>query len=118
MRPLLLAVTAIALATPAFAQDTTTLDHVTTRGIVLSAGGMEVDVSYKPDGSFTAMDGQVTGKWRVEGGKVAHPGGLPRRAVIALYAHGLIKRFPACPAVRAVGLGVLRGEGDVGLRAA
>ena len=70
MRPLLLVVTAMALATPAFAQDTTTLDHVTTRGIVLSAGGMEVDVSYKPDGSFTAMDGQVTGKWRVEGGKL------------------------------------------------
>jgi hypothetical protein len=70
MRSSVLAVTAMMLATPAFAQAQTTLDHVTTRGIVLSAGGMDVDVSYKPDGSFTAMDGQVTGKWRVEGVKL------------------------------------------------
>lgn len=70
MRSLVLAVTAMTLAAPAFAQDKTTLDNVTSRGIVLSAGGMEVDVGYKPDGTFTAMDGQVTGKWRVEGGKL------------------------------------------------
>lgn len=56
-----------AIATPAFAQGTTTLQEVTTKGIVLSAGGFEVDVTYKPDGSFTAMDGQVTGKWRIDG---------------------------------------------------
>jgi len=70
MRPFVLAVAAIALATPAYAQDKTTLEHVTTRGIVLSAGGFEVDVAYKPDGTFTAMDGEVTGKWRVDGGKL------------------------------------------------
>jgi hypothetical protein len=70
MRPLLLAVTALALSTPARAQDKTTLEHVTTRGVVLSAGGFEVDVAYKPDGTFSAMDGQVTGKWRIEGGKL------------------------------------------------
>lgn len=70
MRPLLLAVTALALSTPARAQDKTTLEYVTTRGVVLSAGGFEVDVAYKPDGTFSAMDGQVTGKWRIEGGKL------------------------------------------------
>jgi hypothetical protein len=70
MRSLVLAVTAMMVAAPASAQDKTTLDNVTSRGIVLSAGGMEVDVGYKPDGTFTAMDGQVTGKWRVEGGKL------------------------------------------------
>ena len=64
MRPLLLAVTALALSTPARAQDKTTLEYVTTRGVVLSAGGFEVD------GTFSAMDGQVTGKWRIEGGKL------------------------------------------------
>ena len=70
MRSLVLAVTAMMVAAPASAQDKTTLDNVTSRGIVLSAGGMEVDVGYKPDGTVTAMDGQVTGKWRVEGGKL------------------------------------------------
>lgn len=70
MRSFVLAVTAMALATPAFAQGQTTLDHVTTRGVVLSAGGMDVDVGYKPDGTFSAMDGQVTGKWRIEGDKL------------------------------------------------
>ena len=68
----LLAVTAIALAlaAPAFAQTTTTLQEVTTRGITLSAAGFEVDVTYKPDGTFTAMDGAVTGKWRIDGDKL------------------------------------------------
>lgn len=70
MRPLVLAVTAIALATPASAQDKTTLDHVTTRGVVQSAGGIEVNVTYRPDGTFTAMDGQVTGRWRVDGARL------------------------------------------------
>jgi len=68
----LLAVTSIAfaLAAPAFAQTTTTLQEVTTRGITLSAAGFEVDVTYKPDGTFTAMDDQITGKWRIDGEKL------------------------------------------------
>ena len=66
---------AAALATPAFApsayaQASDTLKEVTTKGIVMTAGGMNIDVAYKPDGSFTAMDGQVTGKWRIDGDKL------------------------------------------------
>ena len=31
---------------------------------------MDIDVTYKPDGTFTALDGQVTGKWRIDGEKL------------------------------------------------
>ena len=69
MRYLLLAVAAaLTLATPAAAA--TTLEEVTTKGIVLSVQGMEIEVKYTPDGKFTAMDGQVTGEWRIDGEKL------------------------------------------------
>lgn len=59
-----------ALATPAFAQQSSTLQELTTKGMVMEAGGMEIEVTYKPDGTFTAMDDQVTGKWRIDGDKL------------------------------------------------
>lgn len=59
-----------AMAAPAFAQGPTTLQEVTTKGIVLSVQGMDIDVAYKPDGTFTAMDDAVTGKWRIDGEKL------------------------------------------------
>ena len=58
------------IATPAFAQTTTTVQEVTTKGIIMEAQGMQIDVTYKPDGTFTAMDGAVTGKWRIDGDKI------------------------------------------------
>lgn len=68
MRKFLLAAAAVlALATPAVAG---TLQEVTTKGIVLSVQGMDIDVTYTPDGKFTAMDGQVTGEWRIDGEKL------------------------------------------------
>ena len=70
MKKIILTLAALAFAAPAFAQGSTTLQEVTTKGITLSAGGMELNVDYKPDGSFTAMDGQVTGKWRIDGEKL------------------------------------------------
>ena len=70
MRLVTAATLAVALAGPAFAQGTTTLQEVTTKGIKLSAGGFELDVDYKSDGTFIAMDGQVTGKWRIDGEKL------------------------------------------------
>jgi hypothetical protein len=64
----LIAVAAIlAFAAPAAAD---TLQEVTTKGIVLSVQGMDIDVKYTPDGKFTAMDGQVTGEWRIDGDKL------------------------------------------------
>ena len=58
------------IAAPAFAQTTTTVQEVTTKGIIMEAQGMQIDVTYKPDGTFTAMDGAVTGKWRIDGDKI------------------------------------------------
>src|SRR3990167_7268932 len=70
MRRLLIAAAILALATPAAAD---TLQGVTTRGIVLSVQGMDIEVTYTPDGKFTALDGQVTGTWRIDGEKPCPP---------------------------------------------
>jgi hypothetical protein len=55
------------VATPALAD---TLSEVTGHGIVLTVGDMDIDVTYTPDHKFTAMDGQVTGAWRIEGDRL------------------------------------------------
>ena len=68
MRRLLIAAAALALAAGPAAADT--LQEVTTKGIVLTVQGMDIDVTYTPDGKFTAMDGQVTGTWRIDGDKL------------------------------------------------
>ena len=70
MKRILACLAVAALAAPAFAQQASTLQELTPKGMVMEAGGMEIDVTYKPDGTFTAMDGQVTGKWRIEGEKL------------------------------------------------
>lgn len=62
-----LALSTAALATPAAAD---TLKEVTTHGIILTLGDQEVPVSYTPDGKLSAMDGQVTGAWRIDGDKL------------------------------------------------
>ena len=55
------------VATPALAD---TLSEVTSHGIVLTLGDMDIDVSYTPDHKLSAMDGQVTGTWRIDGDKL------------------------------------------------
>ena len=87
MKILAMAAIAVALAAPAFAQ-TTTLQEVTTKGIVLSAQGMDIDVTYKSDGSFTAMDGQVTGKWRIDGEKLCTTSNFEPAESCAVYPAG------------------------------
>jgi len=68
MRRLIIAVAAMAaLATPALAD---TLQEVTTHGIVIMVQDMQIDVTYTPDGKFSALDGQVTGTWRIDGKKL------------------------------------------------
>ena len=67
MKRIFVAGLAALLAAPAFAQTSTTLQEVTTKGIVMDAGGFTIDVTYTPDGKFTAMDGAVTGTWRIDG---------------------------------------------------
>jgi len=68
MRRLIIAVAAMAaLATPAFAG---TLEEVTTHGIIITVQDMQIDVTFTPDGKFTALDGQITGTWRIDGDKL------------------------------------------------
>jgi hypothetical protein len=62
-----LALSSTALATPAAAD---TLTEVTTHGIILTVGDMDIPVTYTPDGKLSAMDGQVTGSWRIDGDKL------------------------------------------------
>ena len=61
------AAAALALTTPAAAG---TLDEVVKHGIILTVQDMQIDVTYTPDGKFTALDGQVTGTWRIDGDKL------------------------------------------------
>ena len=67
MRRLIIAAALCALAGPVAAG---TLQEVTTKGIILYVGGMEIDVTYTPDGKLSAMDGQITGTWRIDGDKL------------------------------------------------
>ena len=69
MRRLLIAATAgLALMAGAAAADT--LQEGTTKGIILTVPGVDIEVTYTPDGKFTAMEGQVTGTWRIDGDKL------------------------------------------------
>ena len=68
MRTLILAAAAaLALAGPAAAD---TLQEVTTKGVVITVQDMQFDVTFTPDGKFTAFDGQITGTWRIDGDKL------------------------------------------------
>ncbi len=71
-RMLTIAVTAFALSAPAFAQEPTTLQLVTTKGVTIKAQGMEIPITYKPDGTYSLeIQGQaVDGKWRIDGEKL------------------------------------------------
>lgn len=69
MRHALIGLIALASASAAAAA-AGTLQEMTARGIILSAQGTDIDVTYTPDGRFTAMDGQVTGTWRIDGDKM------------------------------------------------
>jgi hypothetical protein len=57
----------LALAQPAFAG---TLQEVTTHGMVVTISDMDIDVAFTPDGKFTALDGAVSGTWRIDGDKL------------------------------------------------
>ena len=54
-------------ATPVLAD---TLSEVTSHGIVLTVGDMDIAVDYTPDHKLSAMNGQVTGTWRIDGDKL------------------------------------------------
>jgi hypothetical protein len=47
-----------------------TLQEVTTHGMVVTIADMDIDVSFTPDGKFTALNGAVTGAWKIDGDKL------------------------------------------------
>lgn len=66
----------LVLAAPAFAQEPTTLQHVTTKGTVIKADmqgtPLELPMTYKADGTYStsAMGQTIGGKWRIDGDKL------------------------------------------------
>lgn len=75
-KTLIIAGAVLALAAPAFAQDKTTLEYVTTKGTVIKAQAQGMDLTlpmtYKADGTYsTEVMGQTGGgKWRIDGEKL------------------------------------------------
>lgn len=82
---LALAAAATLFAAPALAD---TLQEITTKGMILTAQGMDIDVTYTPDGKFTALDGQVTGTWRIDGDKLCTTSNFQPEETCTVYPKG------------------------------
>jgi hypothetical protein len=72
MRMLVAAAALAAIALPAVAEESDTLKHVTTKGVVLEAQGMQIPIAYNADGTFAleVQGNAINGKWRVDGSKL------------------------------------------------
>lgn len=62
---------ALVAAAPAYAD---TLQEVTAKGIVLTVGGTDIDISFTPDGKFSGFNGAISGTWRIDGDKLCTKG--------------------------------------------
>ncbi|MDZ4759584.1 MAG: hypothetical protein SGJ21_00745 [Alphaproteobacteria bacterium] len=87
MRKFFVSAALLAFSAPAFAD---TLTEVTTKGVVLSIQGMEIPVNYTPDGKFTAMDGQVTGTWKIDGAKLCTTSSMQPEETCTEYPAGKV----------------------------
>jgi hypothetical protein len=67
MRILPILLFASAISAPAFAQEKTTLEWVTTNSVVMSVAGRDLPVNYTADHKLSANNGAVTGTWRIDG---------------------------------------------------
>lgn len=67
-----LAIAAVLCAAPAFAQapPSDTLKTIVEKGMTLSVMGMEGNMDFKPDGTFSGFDGQFAGTYKVDGTKL------------------------------------------------
>jgi hypothetical protein len=70
MRKMLFAGLAAAAAVLALAAHASTLTEITTHGMVVTIADMDIDVAFTPDGKFTALNGAVSGAWRIDGDKL------------------------------------------------
>jgi hypothetical protein len=66
-----IAIALAATAAPAFAD---TLQEATTKGLILSVAGNDIEFKFTPDGRFTALDGALPGKWRIDDDKLCTTG--------------------------------------------
>ena len=80
--PLIVFAATLSFAGPVLAG---TLEEVTTKGMVLMVEGLDIDVKYTPDGKFTAMDGQITGTWKIDGDKLCSTSNLDPTESCAVY---------------------------------
>lgn len=67
MRILPIAALAVAVAAPAFAEEKTTLEYVTTKSVIMKVAGQEFPITYTPDGKLSVSNGMVTGTWKIVG---------------------------------------------------
>jgi hypothetical protein len=78
MKLTIFAAAAAALITlPAFAQEapapapaSDTIKEVTTKGVIFDVMGMEIDMDFKADGTFSGMAGAFAGTWKADGKKL------------------------------------------------
>ena len=87
MRILPIAIAAVLVA-PAVAQEPTTLQHVTNKSVIMKVAGMDIPVTYKADGTFSAMEGQVTGKWKIVGETMCSTSNMDPNETCILYPAG------------------------------
>jgi hypothetical protein len=87
MRILPIAIAAVLVA-PAFAQAPTTLQYVTSKSVIMKVAGMDIPVTYKADGTFSAMEGQVTGKWKIVGETMCSTSNMDPNETCILYPAG------------------------------
>lgn len=88
MRILPTLLVSLLLATPALAQEKTTLEYMTTKGSVLKVAGMEFPTTYTTDGKFTAAEGQVTGTWKIVGETLCVTTNMNPQEACTLYPSG------------------------------
>lgn len=82
-----LAIAAV-LASPAFAQEKTTLEWMIAKGSILKVMGQEFPTTYTPDGKFSAAGGQVTGTWKIVGETLCVTTNYDPQEACTLYPNG------------------------------
>jgi hypothetical protein len=89
--PLLSSLAVVVLsAAPAMGQaaNADTYNAVIARGVVIVAPEMEIDVTFTPDGKFTAFRGMSTGVWRIDGDKLCSTANETLIETCAVYPAG------------------------------
>jgi len=74
MRLTAIALAVALIAAPALAQEAApasdTIKEVTAKGVIFDVMGMEIDMDFKADGSFSGMAGAFAGTWKADGKKL------------------------------------------------